>query len=71
MAIMFRRGLALPQQLAPLAQHMQLLADLEAAQCRGAATLAYETVCSKPKQAGSSQPDKQTALVVHGLLGSG
>ena len=35
------------------------------------ATLAYETVCSAPKEAGSGDPDKQTALIVHGLLGSG
>ena len=35
------------------------------------ATLAYETVCSAPKEAGSGDRDKQTALIVHGLLGSG
>ena len=35
------------------------------------ATLAYETVCSSPKEAGSRDPDKHTALIVHGLLGSG
>lgn len=35
------------------------------------ATLAYETVCSNPKTAGSGDSDKQTALIVHGLLGSG
>ena len=40
-------------------------------QLNGMATLAYETVCSAPKEAGSGDSDKQTALIVHGLLGSG
>ena len=70
MALLGRRGTALPQTWTLLSHHMQLLSDMEAGIFRGAATLAYETVCSKPQQTGS-QPDKPTALVVHGLLGSG
>ncbi|KAK9917204.1 hypothetical protein WJX75_001833 [Coccomyxa subellipsoidea] len=70
MALLGRRGTALPQTWTLLSHHMQLLSDVEAGIFRGAATLAYETVCSKPQQTGS-QPDKPTALVVHGLLGSG
>ena len=70
MALIGRQGNALPKTWALLSQHMQLLCDMEARLSRGTATLAYETVCSKPEQTGS-QPDKSTALVVHGLLGSG
>ena len=39
---------------------------------RHAATLAYEKVCSKaPKDDVAAEPEKPTAMIVHGLLGSG
>ena len=38
---------------------------------RNAATLAYEKVCSRAPNEAAAEPEKLTAMIVHGLLGSG
>lgn len=69
---MGRRASALQRACAVLSQHVELLPNLKnGLGPREAATIAYETVCSKPQQADSGSCDKPTVLVVHGLLGSG
>ena len=68
-----RRASALLQQITSAATHEAsiLAAASDDQGGRGLATLAYESVCSKPDCKASAGAGKPTALVVHGLLGSG
>ena len=68
-----RRASALLQQYRSAAEHeaTTLVSVLDGQGLRQLATLAYESVCSKPGCKAAASAEKPTALVVHGLLGSG